>query len=208
MQIWESAAATAGGANRNAQGVQWGEREGECQTLHVPPPPPKAQGEDRDRTAKQSPRGLLQGNVCKPFSFRRQAGPQRPWGPGKRRRPLTGRRGREGGKVCLGPRLGKEGLCQTQHWGPECPSPAWPSLNFPAVAKAFFPASVCEELCTMHLFLTIEHVSSTTAPGPPPHPLREKAGLRGWNLSPSPEPAASRGEDEFFFNLKELYIYA
>ena len=56
-------------------------------TLCVPPPPPKAQGENRDRTAKQSQRGLLQDNVCKPFSFRREAGPQRPRGPGKRRRP-------------------------------------------------------------------------------------------------------------------------
>jgi hypothetical protein len=55
MQVRESAAATAGGANRNPQGVQWGEREGESQTLRVPPPPPKAQGEDRDRTEKQSP---------------------------------------------------------------------------------------------------------------------------------------------------------
>ena len=109
MQIQESAAAIAGGANRNPQGVQWGEREGEFQALRVPPPSPRAQGEDRDRTGKQSQRGLLQEKVCKPFSFRREAGPQRPWGAGRRCRPLTGRSGRKGGEFCLGPRLGGEG---------------------------------------------------------------------------------------------------
>lgn len=66
MQIRESAVATAGGANRNPQGVQWGEREGESQDTAYTPTPPKAQGRTGDRTAEQSQRGLLQGNVCKP----------------------------------------------------------------------------------------------------------------------------------------------
>ena len=171
MQIQESAAAIAGGANRNPQGVQWGEREGEFQALRVPPPSPRAQGEDRDRTGKQSQRGLLQGKVCKPFSFRREAGPQRPWGPGRRCRPLTGRSGRKGGKVCLGPRLGGEGYVRPST-GALNARALLGHLNFAVVAKAFFSAPVCEELCTMHLFLTAGHVSSTTAPHPPP-PVRE-----------------------------------
>lgn len=54
MQIRESAVATAGGANRNPQGVQWGEREGESQdTAYTPTPTKGTRGEQRqDRRAE------------------------------------------------------------------------------------------------------------------------------------------------------------
>lgn len=64
MQIRESAVATAGGANRNPQGVQWGEREGESQDTAYTPTPTGTRGEQRQdsrgRPARPPPGQCLQ----------------------------------------------------------------------------------------------------------------------------------------------------
>lgn len=61
----------------------------------------------------------------------------------------------------------------------------------------------------MHLFLTRGHVSSTTAPGPPLHPVQEKAGLSGGGTFPPVlNQLLPEEKTNFFFNLKELYVYA
>ena len=52
MQIRESAAATAGGANRNAQGVKWG--EGEESVRHCMCPHPHQRHKGRTETGPQS----------------------------------------------------------------------------------------------------------------------------------------------------------